>query len=177
MHQGAEELRWAPKATDDPCRGNRYPGGLPGPPHSRHPEPLHKPGALTAQARGSAETRRGGNPRRGLNSQSQQDRGSELADSNLPVTRVQSEQIKYTQVLPIMMMSAAHGTPRPVRVRQAGTRDPWLQCCRACTWTNVSSGYKIQRNYKGLKITACVCNWGIFWTTRYKQTKKPNCRF
>ena len=37
-----------------------------------------------------------------------------------------------------------------------GTWDPLLQCCNACTWTNVSSSNKIQRNYKELKITACM---------------------
>ena len=49
-------------------------------------------------------------------------------------------------------------------------------CCSACTWTNVSSSNKIQRNYKGLKITVCMCSWGKFWTS-YKETKKPNCHF
>ena len=36
---------------------------------------------------------------------------------------------------------------------------------------NIPSNNKIQRNYKGLKITTCVCSWGKLWTTRYK---KPN---
>ena len=44
-------------------------------------------------------------------------------------------------------------------------------CCSAGTWTNVSSSNKIQRNYKGLKITACVCSWDKLWTIRYKKTK------
>ena len=48
--------------------------------------------------------------------------------------------------------------------------DPLLQRCNACTWTNVSSSYKIQVNYKGLKITVCVHSWGKFWT---KDTKRP----
>ena len=64
-----------------------------------------------------------------------------------------------------------------LKVRQAGTWDPLLQCCNACTWTNVSLSNKIQRNHKGLKITACMCSWGKFWTARYKETKKPNCHF
>ena len=48
---------------------------------------------------------------------------------------------------------------------------------QACTWTQASSSKKIQRKYqyKGLKITACMRSWGKFWTTRYKETKKPNC--
>ena len=51
---------------------------------------------------------------------------------------------------------------------------PGTLCCSACTWTNVSSSYKIQRNYKGLKITVCMCSWGKLCTTRYKKT---NCHF
>ena len=54
-------------------------------------------------------------------------------------------------------------------MRQARTWSPLLQCCSAFTWTNVL-GYKIQRNYKGLKITVCTCSWGKFWT---KDTKRP----
>ena len=52
-----------------------------------------------------------------------------------------------------------------------------LQCCNACTWTNISSSYKIQRNYKGLKITAYMHSWGKFWTKDIKRPKKPNCHF
>ena len=48
---------------------------------------------------------------------------------------------------------------------------PRTLCCSACTWTNVSSSNKIQRNYKGLKITVCMCSWGRLWTKRYKETK------
>ena len=44
---------------------------------------------------------------------------------------------------------------------------PGTLCCSACTWT---SRNKIQRNYKGLKITAYVCSWGKLWTT-YKKSK------
>jgi len=29
----------------------------------------------------------------------------------------------------------------------------------ACTWTVISSSNKIQRNYEGLKITACMPSW------------------
>ena len=45
--------------------------------------------------------------------------------------------------------------------------------CSAHTWTNVSLSNRMQRNYKGLKITACVCSWGNLWTTKYKKTKNP----
>ena len=45
------------------------------------------------------------------------------------------------------------------------------------TWTKVSLSNKIQRNYKGLKISVCTCSWGKFWTTRYKKTKNLNCHF
>ena len=55
--------------------------------------------------------------------------------------------------------------------------DPLLKCCNACTWTHFSSSNKIQRNYMGLKITACMRSWGKFWTQRIqrdqKKTPKP----
>ena len=47
-------------------------------------------------------------------------------------------------------------------------------CCNACSWTNVSLNNKIQRNYKGLKISVCMHSWGKLWTTRYKKTKNPS---
>ena len=46
-------------------------------------------------------------------------------------------------------------------------------CCSACTWTNVSSSNKIQRNYKEIKITACMHSWSKLWTKSYKKTKNP----
>ena len=49
---------------------------------------------------------------------------------------------------------------------------PGPLCCRACTWTNISSSYRIQRNHEGLKIAACMHSWGKLWT-RYKKTKNP----
>ena len=42
----------------------------------------------------------------------------------------------------------------------------------ACPWTNISFSNKIQRNYKGLKITACMCRWEKVWTVRLKKTQK-----
>ena len=56
-------------------------------------------------------------------------------------------------------------------MRQAGTWDPLLKCCNACTWTHLSLSNKIQRNYMGLKIIACMCSWGKLWTKRYKRPK------
>ena len=50
---------------------------------------------------------------------------------------------------------------------------PGTLCCSACTWTNVSSSNIIQRNYTGLKITACMGSWDKLGTTRYKKTKNP----
>ena len=35
-----------------------------------------------------------------------------------------------------------------------------------------SSSNKIQRNYKGLKITVCICSWGKLWTIKYNKAKK-----
>ena len=48
---------------------------------------------------------------------------------------------------------------------------PGTFCCNAWTWTNISSSNEIQRNYMGLKITACMHSWGKLWT----KNKKPNC--
>ena len=50
---------------------------------------------------------------------------------------------------------------------------PGTLCCSACTWTNVSSSNKIQRNYEGLKVTVCTHSWGNLWATGYKKTKNP----
>ena len=52
----------------------------------------------------------------------------------------------------------------------AGTWDPLLQCCNACTWTHLSSSNKIQRNW--LKITACI--WGKFWTQKIQRDQKAH---
>ena len=62
-----------------------------------------------------------------------------------------------------------------VHLRQAGTWDPLLQCLHL----DISSSNKIQRNYKGLKITACVSRWLKPWTKRYKKAKTqlPLLRF
>ena len=57
-------------------------------------------------------------------------------------------------------------------LRQAGTRDPLLQC--------LDKHLLEQQNTKkleGTKITMCVPNWGKLWTIRYKKTKTPNCHF
>ena len=48
----------------------------------------------------------------------------------------------------------------------------WWQCCSACTWPNVSSSNKMQRNYNRLKITGCMHSCGKLRTTRCKKTKK-----
>lgn len=55
-------------------------------------------------------------------------------------------------------------------MRQAGTWDPLLKCCNACTWTHVSSSNEIPRNCMGLKITACLHLEGEFWR---KDAKRP----
>ena len=55
-------------------------------------------------------------------------------------------------------------------MRQAVNWDTLLQCCNACTWTNLSASNKIQRNYMGLKLTACTHRWGKLWT---KSPKNP----
>ena len=48
---------------------------------------------------------------------------------------------------------------------------PGTLCCRAAMLT---SDNKTQGNCKGLKITACMHNWGKKWTKRYKNHRKPN---
>ena len=55
-------------------------------------------------------------------------------------------------------------------LRQAGTWDPLPSS--ACTWTNVSFSNKVQRNYKGLKITAHM-QLGQIRVTGCKKTKNP----
>ena len=57
---------------------------------------------------------------------------------------------------------------------QAGTQDPRLQCCNACTWTHPSSSNNIQRNCMGLKITVCTCSSG---PQGYNETKNPTATF
>ena len=57
-------------------------------------------------------------------------------------------------------------------VRQTRTWDPLQRCCHACIWTSLSLSNKVQRNYMGLKITACICSWDKFWTKGYKKTNK-----
>ena len=44
--------------------------------------------------------------------------------------------------------------------------------CSACSWTNISFGNKIQRNYKGLKIAVCVHSWDKLGKIRNKNTKE-----
>ena len=59
-----------------------------------------------------------------------------------------------------------------MRLRLAGTWDPLLQCCYACTWTHLSLSDKIQRNCVGLKITAGRYNWGKFRTQKIQRDQK-----
>ena len=62
--------------------------------------------------------------------------------------------------------------------RFAGTWDPLLQCCSACTWTHLSSSNKIRRNCMGLKITACTRGWGKFWNQKIQRDQKnPTATF
>ena len=44
---------------------------------------------------------------------------------------------------------------------------PGTHCCSACSWTNIFFSDKIQRNYKGLKITAYMHSWGKLWTISF----------
>ena len=47
--------------------------------------------------------------------------------------------------------------------------EPGILYCSACIWTNVSFSNRMQRNYKGIKITVCMQSWGKLWTIRYKK--------
>ena len=46
-----------------------------------------------------------------------------------------------------------------------------ILCFSACTWTNISCSNKIQRNYKGLKITESTAQLGQIMNN--KNTKRP----
>ena len=59
------------------------------------------------------------------------------------------------------------------QVTQAGTQNPALQCCPACTRTHLSSSNKIWRNHKGLQGTVCMHIWGKFWSKDAKRPKYP----
>ena len=61
------------------------------------------------------------------------------------------------------LVQAPSLTNSVVTLRRAGAWDPVLQCGNACSWTHLSSSNKIQRNYMGLKITACMPSWDKFW--------------
>lgn len=52
---------------------------------------------------------------------------------------------------------------------------PLLQCCNVCTWMNLSTTTKIQRNYMALKITGWIFSWSNFEQKIQKRCKKPNC--
>ena len=56
---------------------------------------------------------------------------------------------------------------------------PGTPYCSGCIWMRYFWSNKIQRNYKGLKITARICSWSKLWTKRQKTNKqKPNnCHF
>ena len=87
------------------------------------------------------------------------------------------EALERMHFLTFFQLLEATCLPWLVVLRQARTWDPLLQCCHACTWTNLSSSNKIQRNCMGLKITACMCTWGKFWTKDTKRPKNPTATF
>ena len=51
---------------------------------------------------------------------------------------------------------AEPGSSLGERGSESGTLDLLLQCCNACTWTNIYFNYKTQRNYKQLRTTMCM---------------------
>ena len=54
---------------------------------------------------------------------------------------------------------------------------PGTLCCSARTWTNDSSSNKIQRNYKGLKVAACMHTQVGQIMDKIRKDQKPNCHF
>ena len=67
---------------------------------------------------------------------------------------------------PILALSCSSDVP-PETAWDVGPFAAVLPCLRLVN--------KIQGNYKGLKITACMHSWDKKWTKRYKKTKKkPN---
>ena len=62
----------------------------------------------------------------------------------------------------------ARSQQQRLSVWQAGT---WDLCCNVCTWTNVSSNNIIQRNCKGLNVTAW-CTVQANSGQKYKRSKK-----
>ena len=56
-------------------------------------------------------------------------------------------------------------------------RGPGTLYHRACTWTTISSSCRIQRNTKGLKITAQHVHFGKFLNKKIQKGQNPNCHF
>ena len=56
----------------------------------------------------------------------------------------------WIQSVVLQLEAEAISSREGVTQRWAGTWDPLLQ--------------SLQRSYKGLKVTVCVCSWGKFWT-------------
>ena len=57
-------------------------------------------------------------------------------------------------------------------LRYAGTRDPLLQYCNACTWANLS-GNKIQKKLHGAKNNCVHTQLGQIMDKSHRTTKKP----
>ena len=95
--------------------------------------------------------------------------GQGLAPSQVP--RALKEHPLCLRLMPLTFLAPKvfRGT---MRLRLAGTWDPLLQCCYACTWTHLSLSDKIQRNCVGLKITAGRYNWGKFCTQKIQRDQK-----
>ena len=53
---------------------------------------------------------------------------------------------------------------------------PATLCFSVCNWTNIFCSNRMQRNDKGLEITACMYSCGKLWT-RCKKTKNFSCHF
>ena len=76
---------------------------------------------------------------------------------------------------PLFIRKKFQRIPSSLYLRNKGVESPGpgTHCRSACTWTNIFFSNKMQRNYKGLKVTAYMHSWGKLWTIRYDKIKNP----
>ena len=83
---------------------------------------------------------------------------------------------EWTSIFPFTTKSV-----HSIKLRQTGTWDlgPLLKCLHLdrCLLEQHNDRKKKKKNYKGLKVTACMCSWGKLWTTKHKKTKSSTANF
>ena len=84
---------------------------------------------------------------------------------------VESNNVVLKFIFPVSVLNEAIRkffiSYRDLLVRQTWKLGPF--CSSACTWIHLSLGNKIQRTYRGLKITGCM---GVSTNSGEKDTKK-----